>query len=218
MALQDIITNLGTAIINLVDRKILKHCEQIETVLLELKAKIDILVEESGSSSGGDTPVTPPDEPTPGLGNRVVYDEGLKTDKVILTKEYLNKYLSDVNVTFIEDLEIWVNPDIVPGVNSIGFFTNSSKYVFNSNNYTINSDYTSVKDCGACLLYWGNSTNELDIYATSEDLDSISYGIGLLKIAGENTTDRDGTDLGSEDFSIGGTSVIVPPTPSKPST
>lgn len=63
MALQDIITNLGTAIINLVDRKILKHCEQIETVLLELKAKIDILVEESGSSSGGDTPVAPPDEP-----------------------------------------------------------------------------------------------------------------------------------------------------------
>lgn len=58
MALQDIITNLGTAIINLVDRKILKHCEQIETVLLELKAKIDILVEESNSSSSGSTNIT----------------------------------------------------------------------------------------------------------------------------------------------------------------
>lgn len=69
------------------------------------------------------------------------------------------------------------------------------------------------------MLYWDNSTNELDIYATSEDLGSISYSIGLLKIAGENTTDRDGTDLGSEDFSLtGGTAVIVPPTPSKPST
>lgn len=61
MSLQDIITNLGTAIINLVDRKILKHCEQIETVLLELKAKIDILVEESGENNP-DTPVTPATE------------------------------------------------------------------------------------------------------------------------------------------------------------
>ena len=61
MALQDIITNLGTAIINLVDRKILKHCEQIETVLLELKAKIDILVEESGGNTP-DIPVIPTTE------------------------------------------------------------------------------------------------------------------------------------------------------------
>ena len=61
MALQDIVTNLGTAIINLVDRKILKHCEQIETVLLELKAKIDILVEESGENNP-DIPVTPATE------------------------------------------------------------------------------------------------------------------------------------------------------------
>lgn len=61
MALQDIITNLGTAIINLVDRKVLKHCEQIETVLLELKAKIDILVEESGDNTP-DIPVTPTTE------------------------------------------------------------------------------------------------------------------------------------------------------------
>lgn len=62
MALQDIITNLGTAIINLVNMKILKHCNEMETVLLDLKTKIDTLVEESGSN-GGDTPVTPPDEP-----------------------------------------------------------------------------------------------------------------------------------------------------------
>lgn len=64
MALQDIITNLGTAIINLVNVRISKafttHDSELEVILLELKSKIDELVENS-------TPSTPtePDTPTP---------------------------------------------------------------------------------------------------------------------------------------------------------
>ena len=44
MALQDTITNLGTAIINLVTSKITKHSSEIEEALLELQAKIDELL------------------------------------------------------------------------------------------------------------------------------------------------------------------------------
>lgn len=53
MALQDIITNLGTAIINLVTSKITKHDSEIEETLLELQAKIDGLLEGSGEPSFG---------------------------------------------------------------------------------------------------------------------------------------------------------------------
>ena len=56
MALQDIITNLGTAIINLVNVRISKafttHDSELEEILLDLKAKIDELV-------GDNTPDTP---------------------------------------------------------------------------------------------------------------------------------------------------------------
>ncbi len=56
MALQDTIVNLGNAIINLVNSKILKanneQNEEIETTLLDLKAKIDELVEQGGGAGG----------------------------------------------------------------------------------------------------------------------------------------------------------------------
>lgn len=56
MALQDTIVNLGNAIINLVNSKILKanneQNEEIETTLLDLKAKIDDLVEQGGGTGG----------------------------------------------------------------------------------------------------------------------------------------------------------------------
>lgn len=55
MALQDVITNLGTAIINLVTSKITKHASEIEETLLDLKAKVDALVENGGDTSGGGT-------------------------------------------------------------------------------------------------------------------------------------------------------------------
>ena len=58
MALQDVITNLGTAIINLVDRKILMHCDDIEVVLLDLKTKIDELVGEVPEEPGISETVT----------------------------------------------------------------------------------------------------------------------------------------------------------------
>lgn len=61
MALQDIITNLGTAIINLVNVRISKafttHDSELEEILLELKAKIDELV---GDNNTPDIPDTPP--------------------------------------------------------------------------------------------------------------------------------------------------------------
>ena len=204
MALQDIITNLGTAIINLVDRKILKHCEQIETVLLDLKTKIDILVEESGGN-GGDTPVTPPDEPTPELGNRVVYDETLGKDKVILTKEYLNKYISDI--TFTEDLEIWISEyPGAPDPGSTYFLTAGGSGDKPSGEIytTPGSFYPSTIRYGACILYWDSQTDDLDMLGTSEDLNSIDSGIGLIKFEGINTIDKDGKNLGSKSFNIEG--------------
>lgn len=60
MALQDVITNLGTAIINLVNVKITKaftiHDYELEEILLELKTKVDALVENSGSTDDVDEP------------------------------------------------------------------------------------------------------------------------------------------------------------------
>lgn len=57
MALQDIITNLGTAIINLVNVRITKafttHDSELEEILLDLKAKVDELVRDN-------TPDIPP--------------------------------------------------------------------------------------------------------------------------------------------------------------
>ncbi len=62
MALQDIITNLGTAIINLVNVRISKafttHDSELEEILLDLKAKID----ELAGSNTPDVPVTPTTE------------------------------------------------------------------------------------------------------------------------------------------------------------
>lgn len=58
MALQDIITNLGTAIINLVNVRISKafttQDSELEEILLDLKAKVDELVGDNN------TPDTPP--------------------------------------------------------------------------------------------------------------------------------------------------------------
>lgn len=56
MALQDTITNLGTAIINLVTSKITKHSSEIEEALLELQAKIDELLGGGEGPSGGEEP------------------------------------------------------------------------------------------------------------------------------------------------------------------
>lgn len=62
MALQDIITNLGTAIINLVNVRITKafttHDTELEEILLDLKAKVDKLVGDNSS----DIPITPTTE------------------------------------------------------------------------------------------------------------------------------------------------------------
>lgn len=62
MALQDIITNLGTAIINLVNVRITKafttHDSELEGILLDLKAKVD----ELAGSNTPDIPVTPTQE------------------------------------------------------------------------------------------------------------------------------------------------------------
>lgn len=57
MALQDIITNLGTAIINLVTSKITKHDAEIEETLLELKTKVDALIENGEEPSFGGSSV-----------------------------------------------------------------------------------------------------------------------------------------------------------------
>lgn len=56
MALQDIITNLGTAIINLVTSKITKHEAEIEEILLDLKAKVDALVGDNNTPDIHDNP------------------------------------------------------------------------------------------------------------------------------------------------------------------
>lgn len=62
MALQDIITNLGTAIINLVNVRISKafttHDSELEEILLDLKTKVD----ELAGSNTPDIPVTPTTE------------------------------------------------------------------------------------------------------------------------------------------------------------
>lgn len=62
MALQDMITNLGTAIINLVNVRISKafttHDSELEGILLDLKAKVD----ELAGSNTPDIPVTPTTE------------------------------------------------------------------------------------------------------------------------------------------------------------
>ncbi|MFR1671422.1 MAG: hypothetical protein ACLSWI_00575 [Candidatus Gastranaerophilaceae bacterium] len=62
MALQDIITNLGTAIINLVNVRITKafttHDSELEEILLDLKAKVD----ELAGDNTPDIPVTPTTE------------------------------------------------------------------------------------------------------------------------------------------------------------
>ena len=62
MALQDIITNLGTAIVNLVNVRITKafttHDTEFEEILLDLKAKVDELVGDNTP----DIPVTPTTE------------------------------------------------------------------------------------------------------------------------------------------------------------
>lgn len=62
MALQDIITNLGTSIINLVNVRITKafttHDTELEEILLDLKAKVDKLVGDNTP----DIPVTPTTE------------------------------------------------------------------------------------------------------------------------------------------------------------
>lgn len=62
MALQDIITNLGTVIINLVNVRISKaftaHDSELEEILLDLKTKVDALVGDNTP----DIPITPPTE------------------------------------------------------------------------------------------------------------------------------------------------------------
>lgn len=55
MALQDIMTNLGTAIINLVTKKIEKHNTEKEATLLELQEKFDGLIESGDEPSFGGT-------------------------------------------------------------------------------------------------------------------------------------------------------------------
>lgn len=60
MALQDIITNLGTSIINLVNVRISKafttHDAELEEILLDLKAKIDELVGDNNTPEIPDNP------------------------------------------------------------------------------------------------------------------------------------------------------------------
>ncbi len=193
MALEDTITNLGTAIINLVKVRITKsftaYDAELEETLLELKAKIDELAE---NNSGNETsPVV--------TENSVVYDETLGKDKVILTKEYLNKYIPDV--TFTEDLEIWV---ISSGKMSVNFGTNGAHYsVSGQESNTVDETLVSIPDSGACLIFWNKSTYKVDVVNSSTLTDSDNW-IGLLLVDGLDTTDREGTDLGAESLSIGG--------------
>lgn len=88
MALQEIITKLGTAIINLITKKIEKHDTEIEAILLELKAKIDSIVDSSGDTTG----------------EEVLNVNRVDGETIILTKEYLNKYVTEA--IFTEDLQV----------------------------------------------------------------------------------------------------------------
>lgn len=333
MTLQNTITNLGTAIINLVNIRITKqvaaHCEEIETTLLELKSKVDELVENSSNSSGGnpdnDSPVIknkieildnssilfekdfvfthpngeytsitleanltlslnnfifdrphrvtryykfdgtvysstttaiedaefsihanidPFDNGTIYIGltgdsqltldinltsdasieiqienNKIVLVKELKKDitssknrvdgeKVILTKEYLNKYLSRNGVNFTEDLEIWKD-EAASDIMRVIFTTNGVHFYKNNSEtpLSIAASLSGITDNGSLVLYWNNSETDFDLYGTS-DFDTSENSNEVLFIDGMNTVDRDGTNLGLESFNIGGTEII----------
>ena len=196
MTLQDTITNLGTAIINLVNMRITKqvtaHCEEIETTLLELKSKVDELVENSSNSSSGD------------IGNEVLNVNRVDGEKVILTKEYLNKYLSKFELNFVEDLEIWRGGN-ASGIYRTAFTTNGPKFYKNNVETPLNvsTNLTGIMDSGALVLYWLSSENDFALcnatnFDTSEDSNEVLF------IKGKDTVDRDGTNLGLGTFAIGG--------------
>lgn len=204
MTLQDTITNLGTAIINLVNMRITKqvaaHCEEIETVLLELKSKIDELVENSGNSSGDNN------------GEEVLNVNRVDGETIILTKEYLNKYVTEAK--FTEDLQVSLSCQGITTYNyeieDVTFYTNEATYIVDDDDQrNVNATFSPIINSGSCSLYWDTYAKEIDII-NSPTIDWGEEGtIGLLLIAGTNTTDRDGTDLGSDAFAIGGQSTII---------
>lgn len=187
MALQDIITNLGTAIINLVDRKILKHCEQIETVLLELKAKIDILVEESGSSSGGDTPVTPPDEPiTPIPITKEFNIDGFTGTVTTSTED--NMYVTTYNFNPILTTTNWIS----------GHFDNApDKFIYFTENNDIHELTGNDNYSEPAPGYWRND-KFFAVYANYDN----SYKIKQIKLYSSTIEKINFTNISLEDLGL----------------
>lgn len=160
------------------------------------------------------TPIEP--EEVPLLGNRVVRDNTLGLDKVILTKEYLNKYTP---ATFLEDLEVWLyNPWARAG--GLTFGTNEAKYQYESTDIlTVAPELYSIFDSGACLLMWYKTPEGscIDIVNSSKFVEEYTSSngkvtwLGLFLFCGEDSIDRDGLVLGSSDFRIAMGIVEVPP-------
>lgn len=197
MALQDIITNLGSSIINLVKLRIEKaftiHDTELEDILLELKKKIDSMVDSSGGNTGGE----------------VLNVNRVDGETIILTKEYLNKYVAEA--IFTEDLQVSMSSQGITtyATGGVTFYTNEANYTVDKKQYKVSATFSAVIDSGGCSLYWDTSTKTIGV-VNSRTIDFGKEGtIGLLLIAGTNTTDRDGTNLGSHAFAIGGSSSIV---------
>lgn len=112
---------------------------------------------------------------------------------------------------FSEDLEIWVNSSN----NSTTFGTNQASYTLDTgvtseenipSSISYSYEHLLESSGGFATFYWNMADRLLEVTPGEYSLDNVDVPgletIGLLLINGINTTDREGTNLGSESFNI----------------
>ena len=127
MALQDTIVNLGNAIINLVNSKILKanneQNEEIETTLLDLKAKIDELVEQGGGAGGTEISL-------------MDFVNNTEVETLNTTNKTIVGSINEVDST-IGDIDTTLDTIIKRGINSGRYNKNNRREVIYCKNFFI---------------------------------------------------------------------------------